>query len=123
MGVYASTVTSNTALADADLTQVGSTVFTDAPIAYSSLSTSAYNTMALNASGLAAISLTGITKLASRNKNKDADNSAPAWASNLFAYLVVDTADFSGTSSDPKLVVTYTAGAGARQNFLMLNIG
>jgi len=123
LGVYASTVTSNTALADADLTQVGSTVFTDAPIAYSSLSTSAYNTMALNASGLAAISLTGITKLASRNKNKDADNSAPAWASNLFAYLVVDTADFSGTSSDPKLVVTYTAGAGARQNFLMLNIG
>lgn len=106
--VYASTPASNTALANGDYAQLGSTAFSSA-LSYSSFSTSAYNDFVLNASGLAAITKTGVSKFGFRNANYDVANSAPTWSSNKTWSVGVYTADRTGTSEDPKLVVTHAA--------------
>ena len=108
INIYASAPASNTSLAAADYGQVGTTPFATA-ITYSGWSTSAYNDFALNAAGLAAIAKTGITKLGARNANYDVANTAPSPVSTHTAYLWGIFADTAGTTTDPKLVVTYTA--------------
>lgn len=74
-------------------------------INFSSWSTSAYNDMALNSSGLSAINKTagGYTKYSMRT-SLDVDNSAPSNENFIYCHF----ADETGTSNDPKLVVTYT---------------
>jgi len=104
--IYGATPVANNTLADADYGQVGTTAFSTA-VAYASLSTSAYVDWVLNASGLANISVTGISRFAAKNDNKDAANVEPAESTNETSWTI-ESADFTGTSSDPKLVVTYT---------------
>lgn len=93
---------SNTALAVADYSTVGSTSF--GSIALSTISAGAYYNISLNASGIATISKTGVTKLATRNKS-DTDNSTPT----LLNQFNGRYADYTGTSNDPKLAVTYSS--------------
>lgn len=105
VGITSSSPAANNTLANSDfaVANFGGTRFaTDKTIA--SISTSAYADWALNASGIAAISLTGITKFGVRGSS-DIDNSAPTWASSVSANV---TAHWAGEANKPKLVVTFT---------------
>lgn len=77
----------------------------------SSLSSTAgvYNDWALNATGIAAINKTTNTFLGMRGK-WDVDNSfTGTWASNAYTLFYGRYADYTGTASDPKLVVEHAA--------------
>lgn len=98
----------NNDIANADYGNFGSTRFaTD--LAQASISTTGYNDISLNASGLAIISDTGITKLGVRSA-ADLDTASPGWVSDKYTNVNGVFADTAGTTSDPKLVVNYTAG-------------
>jgi hypothetical protein len=75
-------------------------------------STSAYNDFTLDATGLASISKTGVSKFGMMLTN-DQSGTEPTWASNVGASAGCKHADTAGTTNDPKLVVQYTAAAGA----------
>lgn len=116
MGIVTTTPASNTALAAGDYDQLGTTrQASDINIA--SLTTSAYNDFALNATGLGNVSKTGISKFGSR-MSQDIDNSPPTWSSGVDGGVTASYADETGTSQDPKLVVTYTV-ARASYGFFM----
>lgn len=83
---------------------------TDLP--YSGWSTSSYNNFNLNASGVAYIaSSTGITKIGTRYAC-DFDNTPPSTATPYYTFTACYSADQTGTSQDPKLVVTYRLAGG-----------
>lgn len=94
---------SNTSIAGDDYDQVGTTVYGSLAVSSWVDTNNTYNNISLNASGLAAISKTGITKFAAR-LSRDTDNTAPTGNGYVGGYM----ADNTGTSSDPKLVITYT---------------
>jgi hypothetical protein len=106
LSVYSTTPASNTAIVNADYGTFGSTALADT-VAYASVTTAGYNDFTLNATGLAAVSVSGITKLGLR-LTADADNAEPTWGSAVarsgFGFYL---ADQTGTANDPKLVVTY----------------
>ena len=104
--VVSSNPASNTAIASSDFSSLGSTEF--GHITYGSVSLNAYNDVSLNASGISNISKTGISKFGTQS-GADMDNNAPTWASFDTLSYQIRFADTSGTSSDPKLTVTYTA--------------
>jgi hypothetical protein len=104
--VYASVPNSNTDLIASDYGTLGSTAFATA-ITYADWSSAGYNDYSLNASGLAAISLTGVTKLGTRNANYDVSGDEPAWSNSVAAWLY-SWASEKGAGYKPKLVVTYT---------------
>ncbi len=66
--------------------------------------------LTLNADGRANISLTGVSKFAIRNGNFDIDNVQPPDANWVQRWY---SAEQTGTTDDPALVVTYTSAAGA----------
>jgi len=125
LNIYTSTPASNTVLANADYAQVGSTAQCDSPVSYAGWTNSAYNDFSLNATGRGNISKTDISKFGARNANYDVAAVAPTWSSgSLFCYFQVASSDTAGTTQDPKLVVTYTTGGGAKvRNLLFLNVG
>jgi hypothetical protein len=100
---------SNTALVDADynIANYGSTKLSDTGYSLASITLNTYEDLVLNASGLAEVSTTGVTKLSLRSEN-DIDNSAPTWGSGDIDTSLVDQADKTGTSDDPKLVIEST---------------
>lgn len=106
--IYSANPASNTALANSDYSTLGTTAYATA-VAYSSLSTSAYTDFTFNATGIANVSKTGVSKFGARNGNYDADNVEPTWSSGASSRWTVIQADWAGTASDPKLVVTYSA--------------
>ena len=53
------------------------------------------------------------SSLGGREATYDAANSAPTWVSGAEHYFEGCYADTAGTTSDPKLVVTYTLGGTA----------
>ena len=107
VNVFSSNPASNTALANGDFPQVGNAL--DNPtegstrVDISGVSTGAYLNFALNASGLTWISQTGVSKFGLR-EGHDCIASLPASNNEI----IWRTADTAGTTSDPKLVVTYT---------------
>ena len=108
------TSASNTELVAGDYAKTGGSSPTRqaADIALSAINTdgSTYNEMALNAAGLASIEKNGITKFAVRSKF-DADDDEPSYVQNQNVTRVdIATADVSGTSADPKLVIVHVAG-------------
>jgi hypothetical protein len=109
--IYTSNPASNTALVASDHQTIGTTSQTGSPITYANWSTSGYNDFTLNATGRGNISKTSITKFGGRNVNYDVDGSTPTWASQSEHYVKCYFADEAGTSTDPKLVVTYTVPA------------
>jgi len=108
--VVSSTPASNTALVAADYDNVGSTSFgsieADSGVTTDS---STYNAITLNGSGEAAISTSGITKLAMRWEADRAD--AEPSSATAGCQIIILSADTAGTSKDPKLVVTHAAPA------------
>ena len=99
--VVSSSPASNTTLVVGDYDQVGSTSYSNK--SYANYSTSAYNDYALNSNGLDAISKANVSKYGWRIY-ADFENTEPAGHN----YVRANAADTPGTSSDPKLVVTYT---------------
>ena len=93
-----------------DYNQLGTTEFATR-VDWGSLVTGAYNDVVLNATGIAAINLTGITKLGVINGNYDLDAVEPAGAgTGNSTSFNANYADQTGTVNDPKLVITYTPG-------------
>jgi hypothetical protein len=77
----------------------------------SSWSTSGYNDITLNATGLSNINKTGETKYCAREKPHDYDNStsgASTYRNGIYF------ANQTGTTRDPKLVVTHAAAASSK---------
>ena len=116
VGIVQTSPASNTAIVSADYDQCGAvTAPTEGATrkTLASLSTFAYNDFALNATGISWISKTDITKLGFR-LSRDMDNTAPSGANGD----TFDSADASGTTADPKLVVTYTLTAALTETML-----
>ncbi len=106
--IYTSTPASNTVLAATDFGNIGTTSQTGSPIGYSSWSDSAYNNFTFNGTGIGNISKTGVSKFAAQNANYDAANTPPTWSNSSSHAVFCNYAAAAGTSTDPKLVVTYS---------------
>ena len=106
--VYSSLPASNTQIVAGDYDSLGTTPLCDTPIAYASWTGTV--SWAFNAAGLLAVAPTDVTKLGLRDANFDVPVTPPTWASLGYSYLIATMAETTGTASDPKLVVTYTAG-------------
>ncbi len=105
--IYSSAPAANNTLAAGDFDSLGSTAFAN-EIAYSDLSIIAYNDFNFNAIGIAAVNLTGVTRLGMRESIYDAGTATPTWSSGCDAYFACWSAE-KGAGFLPKLVVTYTA--------------
>jgi hypothetical protein len=117
LDVVSATPASNNNLVSADYGQTGSTPF--ASVTYSSWTSSVYNDFTLDSNGIANVSKTGISKFATR-LNWDTDNSVGGtWVSGAEVYFDTKGADASGTTQDPKLVITYTVSARTDRFFSM----
>jgi len=83
----------------------------------SSLVASAYNDFVFNATGLSYVSgqQGGLVRTMIRS-NFDAGNTEPTWISNGQDGIYAYAADTTGTTQDPKLVVTYTTGTTTTNN-------
>lgn len=121
INVYSSSPASNTALAAGDYDSLGSTAFSTA-IAWGSWGL-AYNNFTLNAAGLSNISKTDVSKFGARNANYDVANIEPTWSSFQQSNFNITSAEATGTSTDPKLVVNYTTGGGATGYLNLLTMG
>jgi len=106
IGIVSSNPASNTDLVNADFTTLGTTRFAS-DIARDSVNSAAYNAFTFNTDGKTAISKTGITKTGARFA-VDIDNGTPAWASGGETQYYCYMSDQTGTTTDPKLVITYT---------------
>jgi len=118
--IVASTPAANNTLATGDYAQLGATPFSSITLA--GYSTSAYNDFTLDAGGIANISKTSISKFGCR-VNWDTDNSAPTWGNSQEGAFQFASADTAGTTSDPKLVITYTIASASVHYLLTLGVG
>lgn len=96
---------STSTLANSDGLAYGSTAWSSAKNG-SAVTTGAYNTWSLNSTGYGAVNITGYTKIAMVNSNIY-NVSAPGG----LEYIGLNNTETSGTSTDPYLSVTYSAGA------------
>lgn len=122
-----STPNSNTAIVAGDYDQVGSTEYSDTHIsgtgAWTTANNNTWHDWTLNATGLSNVSKTGVTKLASRHGN-DLANVEPTYSSGDDYYngwYLASSADTSGTTQDPKLVVVHTSSASGPANLKSYN--
>lgn len=105
-------------LGTVDYNKGGGTAFAATPIERADWNTSGYNTWAWNATGIAAVSLTGLTKICYRDASFDVPNTAPD-SNATRSYVTGQTSDAAGTSKDPKLIITYTPGVVSNPAFLL----
>ena len=111
INIYSNAQASNTALQKSDFDQTGTTDFSSL-ITYTNWSTSAYNDFILNANGTAVITGGGWSKFSAKDDDHDVGNSQPAGAgSNNACQLEGYFSNQTGTTNDPKLVITYEAVA------------
>lgn len=103
--VAGATTASNTALATGDFANRGTTSFGN--VTYASFSTSGYNDITLDANGIANVSKTGVSKFSLQLSWDILNSFTGSWSSFATAYFQMLGAETSGTTSDPKLVVTY----------------
>lgn len=103
--IVSSNPASNTAIANADYGNLGSTSF--ASIAGGSISTSAYNDFTLDAGGVANVSVSGVSKFGHRLGWDLSGTFGGTWTANKTTDYIFYNADNTGTSKDPKLEVTY----------------
>ncbi len=104
--VVSSTPASNNSLASSDYSNLGSTSF--GSVSYSAYSTSSYNDITLNASGLSNVTKAGISKFGLRIEWDRAGTFSGVWANRAASGYDFWLADYTGTTRDPKLTVTYT---------------
>ena len=105
MHIVSSSQANANTLVVGDFDEIGSTSFGE----YTSWDETdgTYNEKSLNASGISNISKTGISKFGIR-QGKDYSNTQPSETNKI----KFRSADNTGTTKDPKLVVTYTAAVG-----------
>lgn len=103
LDIVASTPASNTALVNADYTQLGTTLL--GTILVSDLTNNQYNAIPLNGTGLAAINASGITKLGIRTSG-DRTDTEPTWTSGFTGGAFFRPAD--NGSNQPYLEVVHT---------------
>lgn len=99
--LVSSTPASNTALITDDYDQFGTTSYGS-----TALTGTGNHDITISATGIATISKTGVTKFGTRNA-KDISNTSPTST----GYTTIRFADYTGTSTDPKLAVTHAAAA------------
>ncbi len=102
--VVSSNPASNTGVSLADFDNFGTTSF--GSLAHSSFNATGYNDITLNASGLAAIAVSGITKLGTRGNYDVTGDTPPNWSAST-TYGVRYCSSDMGAGYKPKLVVTY----------------
>ena len=103
--VYAPNTASDSEIVDADYDTFSDTELSNV-IDYADWSTSGYNDFTLNDSGVAEIKDSAVTKLGLRNKNYDADNSAPSWTSGTHPRIGGYYSE-QGSGFEPKLTIVY----------------
>lgn len=103
--------------------QFGSTSY--ANITYASLDTgnTNYNDWNLDSNGINNVSTSGISSFGLRSGWDRANSFGGAWSSGAGTRFNANYADQTGTTKDPKLVVTYTATATGRRNSLLTLLG
>jgi hypothetical protein len=106
--VVSSNPASNTAVVSADCLTLGTTEF--CRLAISAMTINQYNAFTLNSSGIANINKTGISKFGGK-AGAVFDNTAGTWSASKSIQCGGYSADRTGTTEDPKLVVTYSTGA------------
>lgn len=87
-----------------------------------SISTSAYNNWTLNTAGKSWISKTAVTPLGVREGHDCLDND-PSYAINQQNRITVSASDETGTSQDPKLVVTHATAFSPNISMLLMGAG
>lgn len=107
--LYTASPANVTSVVAADWSNIGSTSCTGSALSYAALSTGSYSSFTLNATGLANINPTGVTSFGFRNASYDTAIVAPAWTSLLESYITAYLPNQTGTSQDPRLVVTFSA--------------
>jgi len=107
INIYGANPTSNSTLVAADYLTLGSIAFST-PISYANWNDGTpgiSNNFVLNSSGIAAISLTGVSKFGLRN-NYDVSGIPPSWSSGQGSDIEPWSAD-KGVAYSPRLVITY----------------
>lgn len=118
INIYGATPASNTAIVNSDYANVSSTAFStakptnDLKDGRPGNAAAAYNDWTLNASGEANINKSGVSKFSVRVA-QDASGSAPTWASIDRDGHRMESAEYTGTTRDPKLVVEHSASGTA----------
>jgi hypothetical protein len=113
------TISSNVNYTTSDFGSIGTTALaSDASIA--SMSTGTYVDYSLNATGLSQISVTGVSHFGLRtghdvNNTTPVPGTDPSFPNSGGSLVFFDSADQAGTGSDPKLVITFTPGAGRKR--------
>jgi len=105
IGMYGATINGTIS----DYQSVGSTLLSSTK-GYSSWNTGAYSDLTLNSSGRTYINKIGDTDFSALETVYDAGSSTPTWVSDERTYVIVYPSEDTGTTRDPKLVVTYTTG-------------
>ena len=113
VSVVSSNPVSNTGSVLGDYSSLGNTSYSN--VALNSISISAYNAFVLDSNGKANISLIGVSKFGFKT-GKDVTATAPAVTA--AEYLQASMAEQTGTSQDPKLVVTYTLPVNPKQDVI-----
>tara|TARA_Y100000310_G_scaffold279366_1_gene298428 strand:- start:306 stop:3200 length:2895 start_codon:yes stop_codon:yes gene_type:complete len=106
--VYSAAPASTSSLAVGDYDSLGTTEYATG-IAYTALSSGAYNDFVFNATGITAIDTTGVNKFGIRESIYDAPDTAPTHAASKDMQFKFYFADETGTTKDPYLWVEYTA--------------
>jgi len=96
--------TANIVLADYTKSNYGSTSYGNVPY---SVTTTGYYNLTLNASGKNYINKTGVTSFGTVNEWDFGSSFTGTWASGGNTHILIISADQTGTTTDPKLVVTY----------------
>jgi hypothetical protein len=109
IALTASTPASNTALVAADYQTVAFTAFATALIVGTNWNIGSYSNFTLNSTGEDYIETGGVTNLACLSDWDRANSFGGSWASEQVTHQGSLLSENSGTSTDPKLVVNYTA--------------
>lgn len=105
--VYSASPAAEDDIAVGDYDNNGSTAFSS-DISYASFSASGYNDWDLNASGISAINKDAVTFFSLRESTYVVGSSTPTWATwPTGTGFRISSADETGTSQDPKLVVVH----------------
>lgn len=99
------TLTNSNALVTGDFVNRGVTSF--GSVTYANFSTAGYNSITLNASGIANISKTGISVFSAQLSWDILSSFTGVWAGSQNTGFQAAYADTAGSTSDPKLTVTF----------------
>lgn len=122
LAIVSATPGSNSNAASTDYGNLGTTSF--GSIAYADWTADGgYDDAVLNSSGQSHISVTSYTFFGTRLEWDRSGTFSGTWSSALNTRFETILADFTGTSRDPKLVVTYTPGGGGAEPSLRMLMG